>query len=161
MALSKWAIKVKKKFALPVVIIGASFNLVSNLQGAAHADDTLERAAGLMLANMVIKNMSCASILSPNEKSKYSSEYLQRVDFISNLVMTKLELVSNSPTVSEQFKAAFVYGSKKMSEDAAVAMTIKIGNNEERFDCGNPAHLAEFESWFMQLENSGSSASNP
>jgi hypothetical protein len=141
------------------IFLTASVLSLTPITATAHADDVLERTGGVILANLVIKNFSCAKVGSPEGRAKYSKEYVDRADAISKKVLDKMDYISRSPQVSEQFKVAFMYGAKKMSEDLDKANMIKISGVEEKFDCGNPAHLAEFESLYNQLEQAGTSAS--
>lgn len=146
-----------RRFCLTAAVVTCTFLLHTG--HAAHADDVSERAGGLILANLVIKSFSCASIQSPDNRAKYAEDYLRRVSEISDKVLKKVDYASNSPTVSAQFKSAFVYGATKLAEDPVAGAAITIEGKDETFDCGNPAHLAEYESWYAQLENLGISAS--
>jgi hypothetical protein len=154
MALLKLAIDRATRIVLTACVLS-----LAAITSPANADDTLERTGGVILANLVIKNFSCAKVASAEGRAKYSEEYVTRAEAISNKVLAKMDYMSKSPQVSDQFKAAFMYGAKKMSEDLDKANTIEIDGVKAKFDCGNPAHLAEFENIYIQLEQAGTSAS--
>jgi hypothetical protein len=121
--------------------------------------ETVERAAGVILANLVIKNMSCARVVSPTERKNYSAEYIKEVKILSYKILDKMEYATMNPSVSDTLKSAFLYGAKKMAEDLAAANRIKIDGQFVHFDCGNPVHFEELREVYEGLESSGSSAS--